>query len=113
MTNAIFVRCLLAGASLNEIVEETGLNRGTVGTYIRALRKLPGVCFIARFEDGVDGRPTVRIHKLGPGKDAPRPKPKRSRPGHVAKINAASLARRKQVQQQIIMQNALAGVTHA
>ena len=69
---AKIMRALLDGpCSMPELQHSSGLSSNTLHGYMRALRK-EGVVHISGWEKDATGRDSLRVFKLGPGKDAPR-----------------------------------------
>jgi DNA-binding transcriptional ArsR family regulator len=69
---AKIMRTLLDGPStVPELQEISGLSVSTLYEYLRALRK-EGVVHVSGWEKDATGRESLRVFKLGPGKDAPR-----------------------------------------
>lgn len=54
-----------------ELIEATGLHRGTIYEYIGQLHRRKVVHIAQRLPDTL-GRHTIKVYKLGAGKDAPR-----------------------------------------
>lgn len=74
LSMAKITRALLDGpCSVNELKLVSGLNVSTLHEYMRALRK-EGVVHICAWEKDATGRESLRVFKLGSGKDAPRAK---------------------------------------
>jgi hypothetical protein len=72
MSMAKITRALLDGAcSIRELQVVSGLSTNTLHEYMRALRK-ERVVHISGWEKDATGRDSLRIFKLGAGKDAPR-----------------------------------------
>lgn len=66
------MRALMDGpCSLPELQHSSGLSTNTLYEYLRALRK-EGVVHISAWEKDSTGRESLRVFKLGPGRDAPR-----------------------------------------
>lgn len=66
------MKTLLDGPStVAELQDASGLSVSTLYEYLRALRK-EGVVHVAGWEKDATGRESVRVFKLGPGKDVPR-----------------------------------------
>lgn len=71
---AEMVNCLIPGdMPCAEIAEATGLHYLTVLHYTRAMHAR-GAVHIAAYEPDSRGRYVTRVYKLGPGRDAKRPK---------------------------------------
>lgn len=71
LTFAILVKLLYEGTrTCYELAEETGLHKLTVYDWTRIMHE-QGVLHICMWEG--EGRSSMRIFKMGPGKDAPRP----------------------------------------
>jgi DNA-binding transcriptional ArsR family regulator len=69
---AKIMRTLLDGPStVPELQEISGLSVSTLYEYLRALRN-EGVVHVSGWEKDATGRESLRVFKLGPGKDAPR-----------------------------------------
>jgi hypothetical protein len=69
---AKLMRALLDGpCSMPELQHTSGLSINTLHGYMRALRK-EGVVHISGWEKDATGRDSLRVFKLGAGKDAPR-----------------------------------------
>jgi hypothetical protein len=69
---AKITRALLDGpCSIRELQVVSGLSINTLHEYMRALRK-EQVVHICAWEKDATGRDSLRVFKLGPGKDAPR-----------------------------------------
>ena len=69
---AKIMRALLDGpCSMPELQHTSGLSMNTLHGYMRALRK-EGVVHISGWEKDATGRDSLRVFKLGAGKDAPR-----------------------------------------
>ena len=74
LSMAKITRALLDGpCSILELRMVSGLNISTLHEYMRALRK-EGVVHICGWERDATGRESLRVFKLGSGKDAPRAK---------------------------------------
>ena len=72
-TNAKLIALLVEGIfTIPEVTEETGLSYCVALRYVRELHRV-GVVHIAGWGQASDGRLTLRIFKLGRGKDTPRP----------------------------------------
>ena len=68
------MRALLDGpCSVGELKIASGLSTNTLYEYLRALRK-EGVVHICAWEKDATGRESLRVFKLGAGKDKPRSK---------------------------------------
>lgn len=68
------MRALLDGpCSVTELEEISGLSNHTLHDYMRALRK-EHAAHICGWEEDATGRESIRIFKLGAGKDVPRRK---------------------------------------
>ena len=90
MTFSILVKLLYDGTrTCYELAEDTGLHVLTVYDWTREMHR-QGIIHICMWEG--EGRSSVRIFKMGPGKDAPRPIKDRSR------IHAEYRARQKAAQ---------------
>lgn len=75
ITNAEFMYALSKGVyTRTELAQETGLTPGTVGQYLAQLRKKPGLIHIAEWRRHEVYHHISEVFKLGPGKDAPRPR---------------------------------------
>jgi hypothetical protein len=73
-TQALLIRYLLDGEySCAELAELTGLHYVTVLDYTRELHRA-GAAHICRWEDNGRGAHTIKVYKLGVGKDARRPR---------------------------------------
>ena len=72
---ALMTRELLAGATVAEIHQITGLHRVTICHYIQALRKAKAV-HVHAWEQDTMGRWMVRSYMIGNKPDAPRVPPK-------------------------------------
>ena len=71
MTFSIMVKLLYEGTrTCYELAEETGLHQLTIYDWTREMHR-QGVIHICMWEG--EGRSSMRIFKMGPGKDAPRP----------------------------------------
>ena len=87
LTFSILVKLLYEGTrTCYELAEETGLHQLTVYDWVREMHR-QGIIHICMWEG--EGRSSMRIFKMGPGKDAPRPIKERSR------IHAEYRARQK------------------
>lgn len=87
MTFSILVKLLYEGTrTCYELAEETGLHKLTVYDWTREMHR-QGVIHICMWEG--EGRSSMRVFKMGPGKDAPRPVKTREQ------ISADYKARRK------------------
>ena len=87
---SIMVKLLYDGTrTCAELAEETGLHVLTVYDWTREMHR-QGIIHICMWEG--EGRNSVRIFKMGPGRDAPRPVKERSR------IHAEYRARQKAAQ---------------
>ena len=87
LTFSILVKLLYDGTrTCYELAEETGLHQLTVYDWVREMHR-QGIIHICMWEG--EGRSSMRIFKMGPGKDAPRPIKERSR------IHAEYRARQK------------------
>lgn len=72
LSMAKITRALLDGpCSIRELQVISGLSINTLHTYMRALRK-EAVVHICGWEKDATGRDSLRVFKLGAGKDAPR-----------------------------------------
>lgn len=90
LTFSILVKLLYEGTrNCYELAEDTGLHVLTVYDWVREMHR-QGIIHICMWEG--EGRSSVRIFKMGPGKDAPRPIKERSR------IHAEYRARKKAMQ---------------
>lgn len=90
LTFSILVKLLYEGTrTCYELAEDTGLHVLTVYDWTREMHR-QGIIHICMWEG--EGRSSVRIFKMGPGKDAPRPIKDRSR------IHAEYRARQKAAQ---------------
>lgn len=66
------MRALLDGpCCVRELQQTSGLSTATLHAYMRALRK-EGVVHISGWEKDATGRESLRIFKLGPGRDVAR-----------------------------------------
>jgi hypothetical protein len=98
---AIMCKLLQEGTrTCYELAEETGLHKLTIYDWTRELHK-QGVIHICMWEG--EGRSSMRIFKMGPGKDAPRP----------TKSKAQISAERRARQRAIELNHQLAGGLHA
>jgi predicted transcriptional regulator len=70
------INLLLVGASNREIAEETGLTPDTVREYTTVLHKKKKAVHIDSWDSDPRGAMTVAVYRLGPGKDAKKPKPR-------------------------------------
>ena len=75
MLFARMIRMLIDGATVHEIVEETGLHKVTVTRYTRELHKA-GALHIAYWEADSLGRECIKGYRIGDQRDAPRQKRK-------------------------------------
>lgn len=74
MSYALMVRLMLDGElSIRELAEQTGLHSVTVGQYTREMHRA-GACYICAWQQDRRDRDTIRIYKIGVGKDAKRRK---------------------------------------
>ena len=74
LTQARLIEAMLDGTmSLDELAEHTGLHRVTVQRYARELHRI-GAAHIVQWEKDVRGRDSIRIFKIGRGRDATRNK---------------------------------------
>jgi DNA-binding IclR family transcriptional regulator len=71
---AKMVAALLEGATSADITEASGLSHATTRGYLRMLRK-EGAVHVSSWEPDHSGRLSLRVYKLGAGKDARRPRP--------------------------------------
>ncbi len=72
LSMAKVMRALMDGpCSIQELKIISGLSINTLHEYMRALRK-EGVAHIGAWEKDATGRDSLRVYKLGNGKDAPR-----------------------------------------
>lgn len=72
MSQAKLVKLLLDGThSCAELAASTGLHYMTVLDYTRHLHR-EGAAHIAEFRADTRGRDSIKVYKLGPGKDAKR-----------------------------------------
>jgi predicted ArsR family transcriptional regulator len=72
MSYAIMLKNMMEGDhSCFELAEITGLHVLTIYQYCRELHK-QGVIHICRYEPNERGRHTIKVYKLGQGKDAKR-----------------------------------------
>lgn len=62
---------LQEGASVAEIVQETGLHTATVRRWVRHFHRA-GMVRISGYEKCVGGQKSIRIWRWGEGRDAPR-----------------------------------------
>lgn len=99
LSYAKFIKCLMGGATYQEIVDATGLHYVTVVRYAKALHA-ERACFIEAWEKDTMGRDAVRVYRLGKGTDA-----KRSR-----MTGAERQARRRQKLAQLDLVRRMAGV---
>jgi hypothetical protein len=94
MSFAIMCKLLMEGTrTCAELAEDTGLHVLTIYDWVRELHR-QGVLHVCMWEG--EGRSSMRVFKLGPGKDAPRPTKPRSRihAEYRAKKKAALLLHR-------------------
>lgn len=106
MTHAQLMKLLWQGTlSRAELAEECGFNEETVRRQISALYAI-GMVHIKSWAEDDSGRFSLAIFKLGPGKDAEKPKKKPTKE-QFARWRKSRADRKKQ----IAMQNALAGRT--
>jgi len=69
LSQANLIKLLLEGEyTMRQLAEETGLHYVTVVDYTRALRRA-GILHICAWELDRMGRETIRVYKLGEGKD--------------------------------------------
>jgi transcription initiation factor IIE alpha subunit len=72
LSMAKITRALLEGpCTVTELQAVSGLSINTIHTYMRALRK-EKVVHIGGWEKDSTGRDSLRVYKLGAGRDAPR-----------------------------------------
>lgn len=72
LSYAQLIKAMIPGdLTCQELADETGLHLVTVYQYARDLHAARAA-HIARFDPDVRGRHTVKVYKLGAGKDAPR-----------------------------------------
>lgn len=70
---SLLVELLMEGDyTAPELIEETGLHYLTVYEYLKAMRKR-GLLHIVRWDNDSYGRCSLRVYKLGRGKDASKP----------------------------------------
>ena len=73
-TQAVLIKHLLEGVySIRELADITGLHPVTVTDYTRELHRV-GAAHIDHWEKDNRGRDSIKVYKLGPGKDAKREK---------------------------------------
>lgn len=71
---ANMVKLMLDGElSIRELAEQTGLHPVTVGQYTREMHRL-GACHICAWQPDTRDRDSIKIYKIGSGKDAKRRK---------------------------------------
>jgi hypothetical protein len=71
-TFARLVSHLMLGASVADLVEETGLTKATVRKYVNALYN-HGVVRISAWERTTMNRPVIAVYKVGQKEDAKQP----------------------------------------
>lgn len=72
---AILIKRLAEGGlDYAELVETTGLHKQTIYGICKALRNI-GWIHVEMWAENARGAFTYPVYRLGPGKDAPRPKP--------------------------------------
>jgi hypothetical protein len=73
MTFALLVKAMIDGTmTCRELAEYTGLHYLTVLHYTKAMHKA-GAAHVAAWENDSVGRCSIRVYRLGPGKDAKKP----------------------------------------
>ncbi|MFM1990267.1 MAG: hypothetical protein RJA99_3224 [Pseudomonadota bacterium] len=73
-TQAKLVKLMLEGTyTCAELAEQTGLHYVTVLGYCRAFHR-EGAAHISMYEKDSRGRDSLKVYKIGPGKDAKRSK---------------------------------------
>jgi hypothetical protein len=71
-TQGVMIRYMLEGTyTCAELAELTGLHYVTVLEYTRELHRA-GACHISSWEQDIRGRETIKIFKIGEGRDARR-----------------------------------------
>lgn len=70
---AKLLRGLMHGASVDDLVDFTGLSVGTVRGYLRWLHR-EGVVRVERYEMDKRNRMSIRVYRIGEGADAKPPK---------------------------------------
>lgn len=107
MTYAIVLKLLARGEyTMYELAEKSGLHYATVIDYTQALRKV-GMIHITDWLPDSRGHYSLKVYKLGQGRDVPRPAPIQAR--------ERTRAYRAKMKQQAMI-NAMAGalkVEHA
>lgn len=74
ITNAQLLSKVSEGVfTTNQLSEETGLCIRTIRNYLSAMHKV-GVLHIIDWEEDSGGRRSLKVYKLGAGKDMPKPK---------------------------------------
>ena len=94
IAQAQLIRLLLEGAyTCQQLAEETGLHYVTVLQYTRELHKA-GAAHIASWEADSRGRDSIKVYKLGAGRDAQRRKltPMQKKQRYLDRLKTAELA---------------------
>ncbi len=74
ITNAQLMLKLTEGVyTAFELAEETGLGIRTIRPYLTAMHKV-GVIHITEWTEDAIGHRSMKVYKLGPGKDVPKPR---------------------------------------
>jgi hypothetical protein len=87
---ALFDTLLTSMSSVAELVKESGMHENSVRKFIQALRRRKQ-SHVGGWEQDRRGRFTVKLHMLGPGRDAPCPRKS------VKEVNANYYAKLRKV----------------
>lgn len=99
MSYALMIKLLMSGdLTCKEIAEETGLHLVTIYQYTRELHKV-GAIHIAQYLPDAYNRHTIKVYKLGKGKDAK----------HVRMTQAERQQRYRDKKNALLVNNVLAG----
>lgn len=99
---ALLIEAMLDGTyTSHELAELTGLHYTTVCDYTRALHK-KGACYVDHYETDSTGRMSVKVYRIGRGKDA------KLRRATSAERQAKTRAKRKAIRTIHMMAGAIA-----
>jgi predicted ArsR family transcriptional regulator len=100
MSQALMIRMLLEGESTcQDMADETGLHVQTIRHYCRELH-IAKVIRIDHFELDTGGRRTLKVYKIGPGRDA------KTKPLTPTERQAGFRARKKKHQMTMVLAGA-------